>query len=242
MAELVTYELADGTATITMDDRKVNVLSLEMFWQIHAALDRAESDGSVVILTGRQGVFSAGFDLAVLRGGGARSQALVRTGFELAERRLGFPRPVVVACNGHAVAMGVFLVLSGDFRIGVEGEYRVGPNEVVIGLTMPRFAIEICHQRLAPAYFNRALVLAEPFSGEEAVAAGFFDRIVPADRLLPAAAEVAQRLRDFDAETFRASKLRIREDALRRVRAAIEADATSAAGGGGDGSARRSSP
>lgn len=237
MGELVTYELADGIATIRMDDRKVNALSLEMFWQLHDALDRAERDGAVVLLTGREGIFSAGFDLAVLRASGAKSATLARTGFELAERILGFPRPVVVACNGHAVAMGVFLVLAGDFRIGVDGQYRIGPNEVAIGLTMPRFGIEICRQRLAPAYFNRALVLSEPFSGQEAVAAGFFDRVVPEDVLLQSAIEVAKQLRDLDADTFRASKLRIREYTLRRVRAAIEADTAAAAGRSSDRSA-----
>ena len=116
MSGLVTYELRDSIATIVMDDGKVNALSLEMLGAVNGALDRAVSDAAVVVLTGREGIFSAGFDLKVLRGGGADAGAMLLGGFELAVRLLAFPTPVVVACTGHAVAMGVFLLLSGDYR------------------------------------------------------------------------------------------------------------------------------
>src|SRR6185312_6230463 len=112
---------------------------------------------------GRAGVFSAGFDLKVLRAGGPNARTMLRAGFELAERMLSFPMPVVIACTGHAVAMGVFLVLSGDYRIGVAGRYKITANEVAIGITLPRAAIEICRQRLTPAHFSRATVPAEVF-------------------------------------------------------------------------------
>lgn len=224
MTTLVDYACRDGVATITMDDGKANALSFEMFWQLHRALDRAAADDAALVLTGRTGVFSAGFDLAVLRGGGVQAAALVRTGFELGERLLAFPRPVVVACNGHAVAMGVFLLLAGDYRVGAAGDWRIGPNEVAIGLTMPRFAIEMCRQRLTPAAFDRALLCAEPFSGEAAVAAGFLDRVVPAAELAKTAHDVACMLALLDREAHRATKQRVREPVLRAVRAAIEAD------------------
>src|SRR5215471_17406783 len=101
---LVTYHEGDAIATITMDDGKVNALSMPMFDEVNAALDRAEAAGAAVVLAGRDGVFSAGFDLGVLRAGGAAAAALVRTGFELSARLLAFPAPVVVACTGHAIA------------------------------------------------------------------------------------------------------------------------------------------
>jgi enoyl-CoA hydratase len=163
MTRLVDYRMADSVAAITMDDGKVNVMSLAMQQEIHAALDRAERDTAVVLLSGRDGVFSAGFDLPVLRAGGPDALAMVRGGFELAARVLGFPFPVVIACTGHAMAMGAFLLLSGDYRIGGAGEYKLTANEVAIGLTMPRAAIEILRQRLTPAAFNRATLLAEVF-------------------------------------------------------------------------------
>ena len=121
MAALVSYRLDDSIATITMDDGKVNVLSPRMFGEINAALDRAAADRAVVVLSGRPGVFSAGFDLPLLRAGGPEAIAMVRSGFELAARVLSFPMPVVIACTGHVVAMGVFLLVSADYRIGAAG-------------------------------------------------------------------------------------------------------------------------
>ena len=224
MSTLVTYRVHDAVATITMDDGKMNVLTLEMFAQLTDAFDRAEADRAVVILTGRAGVFSAGFDMRVLGGGGPAAYELVRTGFELAARILAFPAPVVVACSGHALAMGVFLVLAGDYRVGALGAHKIGANEVAIGITMPFFGIEMCRQRLAPAHFHRAVVTAEIYRPEDAVAAGFLDRAVPAAELEETARSMAVGLAKLDLGVHAASKLRARDHALKAVRAAIEAD------------------
>jgi enoyl-CoA hydratase len=224
MAPLVSYQLDGSVATITMDDGKVNALSLAMLTELNAALDRAISDGAVVVLTGREGVFSAGFDLAVLRAGGPDAVAMIRGGFELAQRTLSFPTPVLIACTGHAVAMGVFLLLSADYRVGVAGPFRITANEVAIGLTMPLAAIEICRQRLAPAHFNRAVIIADVFSPDDAIAAGFLDRVVPATELADAARTVAGLLAKLDMNAHAATKLRARDGTLKAIRAAIEAD------------------
>jgi enoyl-CoA hydratase len=221
----VDYHLRDGVATVTMDDGKVNVLSPGMLAAVGAALDRASDDGAVVVLTGRDGAFSAGFDLAVLRAGGPEAVSMLLAGFELAERLLSFPQPVVVACSGHALAMGSFLLLSVDYRVGADGPYRIGANEVAIGLTMPRFGVEICRQRLTPACFNRAVVNAEIFSPADAVTAGFLDAVVAPSDLSQAARAHATGLAALDRRAHAATKLRARDQARRAVRAAIEADA-----------------
>jgi enoyl-CoA hydratase len=224
MAETVSYQLKDSVATITLDDGKVNVLSRQIVRDIDGALDLAAADGAVVVLTGRPGVFSAGFDLRVLRAGGEEAPALVRAGFELAARVLSFPRPVVIACNGHAIAMGAFLLLSGDYRIGAAGPYKITANEVAIGLTMPRPAVEICRQRLAPAHFSRAVVNAEVYPPDTAVTAGFLDRVVDQAHLADAARDAAQQLRTLDSDAHAATKLRARDTTLAAVRAAIDRD------------------
>jgi len=224
MGTLVSYQLEGSIATITMDDGKVNALSVQMLTELGAALDRATADRAVVVLTGRDGLFSAGFDLAVLRGRGSDASGMLRAGFELAERLLSFPTPVLIACTGHAVAMGVFLLLSGDYRVGAAGPYKITANEVAIGLTMPRAAVEICRQRLTPAHFNRAVVLAEVFSPDDAVAAGFLDRVVPASELRDVALSAADLLAKLDGEAHAASKRRARDRSLHALRAAIEAD------------------
>jgi enoyl-CoA hydratase len=222
MNTFVSYRLDQSIATITLDDGKVNALSPAMLSQIGAALDQAAADRATVVLTGRQGVWSAGFDLALLRGGGPDALAMLRGGFELAERLLGFPRPVVIACPGHAVAMAVFLLLSGDYRIAAAGPYKITANEVAIGFTMPEAAIAICRHRLAPAHFHRAVVLAEVYSPDDAMAAGFVDRVVPVAELAEAARATAARLAALDMTAHAATKLRARDPVLRALRAAIE--------------------
>lgn len=225
MTARVDYELKDSIATLTMDDGKLNVLSLDMLGQLGAALDRAQQDRAVVVLTGRGAAFSAGFDLRALRAGGAEARRLVLTGFELAERIMAFPAPVVIACPGHAIAMGAFLLLAGDYRITALGDFKIGANEVALGVTMPFFALEICRQRLAPTHFHRAAVLAEMYGPEDAVTAGFADRAVPASELRDTAHAVATQLAKLDPTAHAASKLRARAQALGAIRAAIEADA-----------------
>jgi enoyl-CoA hydratase len=221
----VRYELDGPTATITLDDGKVNVMSLDMQAEIHAALDRAESDQAVVVLTGRDGVLSAGFDLQMLAAGGSAAASMVIGGFELAARVLAFPRPVVIACSGHAVAMGSFLLLAGDYRIGTTNPAKFTANEVAIGLTMPRAALEVLRQRLTPAAFVRAAMLAEVFTPTNAIEAGFLDQVVPPLELVAVTREVATRLASLDPEAFAATKLRARSDLLIGLRAAIDADA-----------------
>lgn len=224
MGSLVTYRLDGPVATVTMDDGKVNALSPAMLSELGAAFDRAEADGAVVVLAGRDGVFSAGFDLGVLRAGGSAAETMVCGGFDLAGRLLAFPLPVVVACTGHAVAMGVFLLLSADYRVGADGPYRITTNEVAIGLTLPQVAVEIMRQRLVPAHFNRAALLAEVYPPAGAVTAGFLDRVVAPADLAATARDTATQLTQLNMAAHAATKLRVREPALAAVRAGLPAD------------------
>ncbi len=220
----VGYRLDDQVAWITLDDGKVNALSPAMLGHIRAAFDRAEADGAVVVLRGREGVFSGGFDLAVLRGGGEDALAMLRGGFELSIRMLSFPRPVVVACTGHAIAMGFFSLLSADYRIGPAGSFRFVANEVAIGLPMPTPAMTVMRQRLTPAAYQRALCLAETFTPENAVEAGVLDRVVAPGAVVEAAGEVAASLARLDRHAHADSKRRAREAVLEEIRAGILSD------------------
>jgi enoyl-CoA hydratase len=224
MGERVTYRLAEGVASIGMDDGKVNALSAVMLGELDAAFERARADGAVVMLTGRPGVLSAGFDLEVLRAGGLAALALLRAGFELSERILAFPTPVVVAASGHAMAMGAFLALSGDHRIGAAGPYKFTVNEVAIGMTMPRAGVEICRQRLAPSHFSRAALLSEVYTPEAAIEAGFLDQVVPAADLAASAMSLARSLAKLDMKAHAQTKMRVRGPALQAIRQAIRTD------------------
>jgi enoyl-CoA hydratase len=227
MAELARYELEEGIATIAMDDGKVNALSIEMLKSVLAAFDRAESDEAVVVLTGREGYFSAGFDLKVFSERPEEIVEMLTLGARLSERILSFPSPVLVACSGHAIAAGTFPALSADLRIGVEGPYKLGLNEVKIGLTVPLYVVELARQRLSPADFNRALVNATMYGPDEAVGAGFLDRLVAPEALEGAAREAAGELAALDRAAHSATKLRVRERALEALRAAIDAELAS---------------
>jgi len=219
---LTSYELQDGIGIIAMDDGKANALSPAMQAEINAGLDAAERDRAVAMLCGRPGLFCGGFDLGVLRAGGPDATAMVRGGFELAERLLSYPQPVVIACTGHAIAMGLFVLLSGDYRLGAAGPFKLVANEVAIGMTMPRAAIEITQQRVAPTHVSRVLVNAEVFDPDGALVAGLIDRVVPADDVIDEALAVARGLAALDMTAHAATKRRTREATLTALRAAIE--------------------
>jgi enoyl-CoA hydratase len=227
MTDPAIYSRSGAIGTIVMDDGKANVMSLAMLNALHAAFDQAEKDETVVILKARGKHFSGGFDLNVFARGSAEEQYLMlKAGAELALRVLSFPMPVVVACQGNAFPMGAFLIMSGDHRIAAEGNYRIGMNEVAIGLTVPRFAIEIARQRLMPAYFSRVVMTAEMFGPTEAVTAGFFDRVVAADQLDHSAEETARALASLNMASHAATKARARGAVIKMIREMIDEDIT----------------
>src|SRR5262249_25182021 len=222
MSKRVHYQVESSVATIVMDDGKVNALSPDMQREINEVLNHAELEGvGAVVITGNDRVFSGGFDLNVLRGGGDAAIGMLVGGFELAARVLAFPKPVVMACTGHAIAMGSFLLLSGDHLIG-SPDHRVMANEVAIHLTMPPPPHAILRHRLTPAAFQRAVVLSAPFVGPQAVAAGYLDELVESGLVRSRAQEVAQSFLELDARAHHQSKLRARAEVLDEIRRSTE--------------------
>ena len=227
--ESVQYKLQDQVATIRIDDGKRNALSPQVLREINQALDRAESDRAIVIMTGRESVFSAGFDLHVMKRGGINALRMLRAGYAMTARVMSYPYPVIAACNGHALAMGVFLMLSADYVIGSRGDFKIAANEVAIGLTMPRVAAAMLRHRLNPAAFQRAVTLSEYFDVESATSAGFFDELVDPTDLILRAEALAAELRELDERAHSASKRRIRAALIRKIRLSIPLDLLDAA-------------
>lgn len=225
MASLVSYQRAESVVRIGMDDGKLNLLSPQMLAELDEAFERASSEGLPVVLRGRDGVMSAGFDLKVLQGAdGAAAADLLKSGFTLSRRIFSFPAPVVAACTGHAIAMGLFLVMSADYRIGVAGPFRITANEVQIGMTLPRAAIDVCRHRLAHPYFDRVATLAEVFTAETALPSGIFSRVVDPAELDAVVDEVATMLAGLNLRAHEGTKLRAREDFLATLDRSIAAD------------------
>lgn len=212
------YEQQEDLAIITMDDGKANAMGPDMIAAVNSALDRAEQDAKVAIITGRPGILSGGFDLKVIRSGDAAAmQAMTLAGARLLMRIYGFPKPVVMASGGHGVALGGFLLLSADYRIGTSGEFKIGLNEVAIGMTLPPFALMLAKARLANQYLTNVAMNATMFSPDEAVKVGFLDEHVAPDHLLPCAIEKATELARLDGSAFARTKQDIRGADIERI-------------------------
>ena len=224
MSDLVSYHLDDGIATLTLSNGKVNAISPEMISAFNAALDQAEKDRAVVIITGQPGILSGGYDLKVMTASPEQAIELVRQGSSLARRLLSHPFPVVIACPGHAVAKGAFLLLSVDYRIGVEGPFSIGLNEVQIGMTMHHAGIELARDRLRKSAFHRSVINGEMFNPVSAVDAGFLDQVVKPEALLETAREVAGQLKKINMRAHRNTKLKVRKELLDTLDKAIELD------------------
>ncbi len=185
---------------------------------MHECLDRAlEEEAGAVLLVGRPGRFSAGFDMNVMGGGPEEMTRLVSEGCKLLARMLTHPRPIVAACTGHALAAGAMLLLASDYRVGASVEAKIGLNEVAIGLTPPIFLVELATLRLSKRHLQRALIHAEIYSPSTAVDAGFLDCVTDTEKLIEVAKMHATRLAPLPTEAFSAAKLRAHGEVARRM-------------------------
>jgi len=224
MSELIAYHLEDGIATLTLNNGKVNAISPDVIAAFNAALDRAVTDRAIVIITGQPGILSGGYDLKVMTSGPKEAVALVTAGSTLARRLLSHPFPVIVACPGHAVAKGAFLLLSADYRIGVDGPFSIGLNEVQIGMTMHHAGIELARDRLRRSAFHRSVINGEMFEPKSAVDAGFLDKVVAAEELQDAALAAARQLKKINMNAHKNTKLKVRKALLETLDNAIIQD------------------
>lgn len=224
MSDLISYQLDDGIATLTLSNGKVNAISPDVIVAFNAALDRAEQDRAIVVITGQPGILSGGYDLKVMTSGPQNAIDLVAAGSTLARRMLAHPYPIIVACPGHAVAKGAFILLSADYRIGVEGPFSIGLNEVQIGMTMHHVGIELARDRLRKSAFHRSVINGEMFDPLGALEAGFLDKVVPVDALQATTLAVAQQFKKINMTAHRNTKLKVRKALLETLDAAIALD------------------
>jgi enoyl-CoA hydratase len=225
MSDSVQYELAGDVAILRIDDGKANALDSSIISSLRDDLRRAGEEAAAVLLTGRTGRFSAGFDLSVFREGGPEAaRGLVTAGAELAVQIARHPTPVVIACNGHALAMGAVLLLAADLRLGASGDFKIGFNEVAIGMAAPVFLVEFARERLSKRHLQRATIQAEIYSPESSVDAGFLDRVVAPDDLFARALEESQRLAKLPRAPFSATRGTVRGEVLERIEATLADD------------------
>lgn len=222
----VTCTVDGEVATVTIDDGKANALSHAVLGGIEEALDEVERSGArAVVVIGREGKFSAGFDLSVMTSGPENARDLLARGARLGLRLYEFPLPVVFGVTGHALAMGGILLCCADVRVGADGPFKLGLPEVRIGMPVPRFAVEVCRDRMSPRWYTRAVQLAQSLSPADALEAGLLDEVVAADEVAARtgaiAAELAAALHDTP---FRITRTNVRGELAARMRAALDAD------------------
>ena len=225
--EPLSFTLEGTTAVVRMDDGKANALSVAMIDALLASLVRAEKEANAMVLVGRADRFCAGFDLKVMMSGPDNAKALLRRGSDLLMKLYGLPVPLVIACTGHALAGGALVLLTGDVRIGAAGAFRIGLNEVSIGLPVPVLAMELARDRITSTELGRATLESKIYDPESASHAGYLDAVVPAGDVLAKAMEEAARLGGLSKMAYGATKARLRGKTIKHIEDTLEADMAS---------------
>lgn len=228
MSFITTERVADGTVSlISMDDGKANALSKQGIADLTAAIDEAEADPAVVaaVIAGREGKFSAGFDLNVMRSGDFAAMVdLVADGGDLVRHTYMAGLPIVAACTGHALAAGALLLLGCDVRVAATGDYKLGVNEVAIGMVLPDWAMTICRERLSKRHLQRAVATARITDAQGAVDVGFTDIAVPMEEVVERAIEEAASFAHLDRGAYAKTMTQFRGEVAQTMADQTKAD------------------
>jgi enoyl-CoA hydratase len=231
VSEPISYVLEGTTAVVTMDDGKANALSEAMIVAVNGALTRAAKEASAIVLLGRTDRFCAGFDLRIMMSSPAAAKALLAIGADLLMNLYASPVPLVIGCTGHALAGGALVLLTGDVRIGAAGAFRIGLNEVQIGMPVPILAMELARDRLRKSELTRATLGAQIYAPEDAREAGYLDEVVPPEAVRARALEEAGRLGALSRTAYEATKVRLRRTTIEHIRSTLEEDVRTLMGG-----------
>ena len=220
-ADALTIEHRGPVVVLHLDDGKANALSFDLIAAMVAAIEAADGDDAVgaVVVHGREGRFSGGFDLGVMLGDDTSAIVnLVADGGDLVRTMYGCGVPVVAACTGSAVAAGALMLLGCDVRVGADVPAKIGLNEVAIKMVLPDWAFTIIGDRLSRRHIQRATTNARLTSPREAVDVGFLDEVVPADRLLDRSVEIATQLAEtLDPSAYAGTVAKMRGSVLERM-------------------------
>ena len=218
-----TLSQEDEISIITLDDGKANVFSEEMTQAINDCLDKVPTNSGSLIITGRPGMFSAGFDLKVIASGDVpKIKKMSLSGFKLLSRIFSFPRPVVAACSGHGIALGTFLLCCCDYRIGIKGEFLLGANEMKTNMVIPTPILELIKFRISPSHKYRSILGAEMYQLDKAIDAGLMDQVEEAEALMDAAIEKAKDLATMGNPSYTLTKALFIKDVADRIDSAIK--------------------
>lgn len=227
----IRYSLESSIATLVMDDGKANALAPAFIGELQRALSQARDEARAVVLRGRDGRFSAGFDLKVMMSGPEAAKDMVLAGAELLLSMYEFPKPLVMACSGHALAAGALLLATGDERIGIRGPFKLGLNEVAVAMPVPILAHELARDRLDPRHLTRSVLQAHIYDPESACAAGWLDQVVDVSELDAAAKAVADRLGSLPPHAYAMTKKSLRAGTIEHIRSTLATNMLQITGG-----------
>lgn len=206
-----------GELTLVRIDRPpANAMDLSLLEEGRRCMEQlAAAQPDAVVITGREGFFSAGVDLKLAPTLDSEGQRAMVAGINrLFAGWYSFPRPVVCAVNGHAIAGGMILALCGDYRVGAAGDAQLGLTELKVGAGFPAVAIAVVKAELSPAVARRLVLRSHLIGPAEALEMGVLDELVEPDALEARALEVATELAALPTETYGAVKEQLRRGAL----------------------------
>jgi len=174
-----------------------------------------------VLICGNPGIFSAGFDLKVIAQGMDAAQAMLNQGMLMTEKIYSHPQPVITACEGHAVGMGVFIMLAADYRVGAAGEFAIRLPETAIGMPFTTILKVIAKTHISPTHHARAIVQSRPYSPQQAAEIGMLDEVVEPDKVIDQAMLRAKELIELPADQYATNKLYMRGDDLGVIRQSL---------------------
>jgi enoyl-CoA hydratase len=223
-ARLATLTSKDNISIITLDDGKANVFSPKMIQDVNECLDKVPTDSGAIIITGRQGMFSAGFDLKIISAGDMQATMdMSLSGFKLLSRIFSFPRPILAACSGHGIALGTFLLCCCDYRVGVKGDFMIGANEMRTNMVIPIPILELINHRVSSSHKYRAILGAEMYSIENGIGAGLIDEVVDAENLMETAMLKVKDLATMGHPSYTLTKELLIREPLKKINDAISA-------------------
>ena len=215
---MIERTLEDGILTLRLAHGKASAMDIELLQALVAELHAATDGCRAVILTGTGSIFSAGVDLIRLTEGGATYvQRFLPLLTEFVEALFAFPRPLVAAANGHAIAGGCVMVLAADYRLFATGSGRIGVPELLVGVPFPAAPLEVVRFAVPPNRLQSLVYTGRTLLPDEALAWGLVDELVAPDGLAARAREVARQLAALPEAPFRLTKKALRKDALRRI-------------------------
>ena len=221
-AKLATLTNEDDISIITLDDGEANVFSPQMIQDVNECLDKVPTESGALIITGRDGMFSAGFDLKIISAGDMQATMdMSLSGFKLLSRLFSFPRPILAACSGHGIALGTFLLCCCDYRIGVKGDFMIGANEMRTNMVIPIPILELISHRVSASHKYRAILGAEMYSIENGIGAGLIDEVVDPENLMETAMLKAKDLATMGHPSYSLTKELLIREPLQKINDAI---------------------